>query len=113
MCFLKEHDLAQESFHQIDENLGFTHNVSNSSFYCYISFKKDDEKFNGDIELEKFNKLFEEHELADEAWNKFYYKIKKVPNWLKFDFEFTVYTERVYFFDYNCFCFVFRFENVY
>ena len=46
MYFQKEHDLAQDYFSNIDENLGFTHNVSTSKFCYYVSFKKNNVDYN-------------------------------------------------------------------
>ena len=40
MCFQKEHDLALECVLNIDENFGFTHNVSTNETNYYVSFKK-------------------------------------------------------------------------
>ena len=54
MCIQNEHDLAQHYFSKIDEGLGFTCNVSTNDIYYYVSFNKDDKKFNGDVELKKF-----------------------------------------------------------
>ena len=54
MCIQNEHDLAQHYFSKIDEGLGFTYNVSTNDIYYYVSFNKDDKKFNGDVELKKF-----------------------------------------------------------
>ena len=68
MCFQKEHDLAGEYFyHHMGENLGFTHNVSTNFFACYVSVKSGNISFNGDLETKKFNKLFEEYDLASES----------------------------------------------
>ena len=65
MCCQKERDLAEEYFyHHSDENLGFTHNVFTNFFACYISVKSDNNGFNRDLKIKKFNKLFEEHDLA-------------------------------------------------
>ena len=49
------------------ENLGFTHNVSTNFFACYVSVKSGNISFNGDLETKKFNKLFEEYDLASES----------------------------------------------
>ena len=61
------------------ENLGFTHNVSTNFFACYVSVKSDKASFNGDMELKKFNKLFEEYNLASEGCSKLKYRIKTAP----------------------------------
>ena len=46
------------------ENLGFTHHVSTNFFACYVSVKSGNAHFNGDMEIKKFNKLFEEYNAA-------------------------------------------------
>ena len=50
MCFQKEHDLERHYFSKVEEDLGFTHNVSTNNNDYYVSFNKDDKKFNGDFE---------------------------------------------------------------
>ena len=42
--------------------------------------KKNDEKFNGDFEVEKFRKPFIDYELASEGWKKFNYRIDKASS---------------------------------
>ena len=78
MCFRKEHTIAQEYFYQTDENLGFTHNVSNRNLHYYISFKSRNKNFNGDREVQKFNKFFDEFEFADEAGQNLNTILKKL-----------------------------------
>lgn len=57
MFFQEEHAIADEYFHEIKENLAFTHNVSSRSLHYYISFKLANMNFSVDRELKKFNKL--------------------------------------------------------
>ena len=80
MCFQKEHDLAEEYFlHHMGENLGFTYNVLTNFFACYVSVKIHNTSFNGDLEIKKLNKIFEEYDLASEGWSKFKYRIEAAP----------------------------------
>lgn len=79
MFLQKKHDLARYYFSKTDESLGFTHNVSTNNIYYYVSFNKDDKKFNEDVEVEKFKELFVKFELASEGWCKFKYRIDNVP----------------------------------
>ena len=67
MCFAKEHPLADYYFCYSGFDTGFTHNVYTNFFACYISVKKDNKKFNADLEVKRFNELFHEFELADEG----------------------------------------------
>lgn len=76
MCFQKEHDLAQDYFSNIDENLGFTNNVSTSKFCYYVSFKKNNV----------------DYDLASEVWSEFKYRIDKAPSCSEFDFELVVFS---------------------
>ena len=94
MYFQKEHDLARYCFSKIDEGLGFTHNVSKNNIYYYVSFNEDDKKFSGDVEVEKFKKLFVEFELVWICWCEFKYRIDKAPFLSEFDFELVVFSER-------------------
>ena len=80
------------------ENLGFTHNVSTNFFACYVSVKSGNISFNGDLETKKFNKLFEEYDLASEGWSKFKYRKEAVPTWSEFDYEFIAFSEKSSFF---------------
>ena len=56
--------------------------------------KSDNSSFNRDLEIEKFNKLFEDHDLASEGWSKVKYRIGAAPIWPKVDYEFIVHTEK-------------------
>ena len=96
MCFEKKHDLANEYFHQIDENLGFTHNVSTKFLAYYVSFKSGNKKLDGNLEVKKLNKVFQDFDLVGEGWGRFMYKIEEAPSWSKFDYGFIVYSERAY-----------------
>ena len=94
MCLQKEHDLSPHYFSIINEGLGFTHKVSTNNIYYYVWFNKNDKKFNGDVEVKMFRKLFVEFELASEGWCEFKYRIDKAPSWSEFDFELVVFSER-------------------
>ena len=48
MVFQKEHDLAQEYFLSMDSNLCFHHLVGTQNVWCVVSFKRNNDKFNGD-----------------------------------------------------------------
>ena len=52
--------------------------------------KKDSNVFNGDLELFRFQKLFDEYDLKAEGWSPFKYVIKETPSWSDYDFEFIV-----------------------
>ena len=58
------------------ENLGFTHNDWTNFFACYVSVKRGNINFNGDLETKKIIKLFEEYHLASEGWSKIKYRIE-------------------------------------
>lgn len=79
MFLQKEHDLARYYFSKTAESLGFTHNVSTNNIYYYVSFNKDDKKFNEDVEVEKFKELFVKFELGSKGWCKFKYSIDNAP----------------------------------
>ena len=98
MVFQKEHAIAGEYIYEIEENLGFTHNVSNRSLHYHISFKLDNKNFSAERDLKKFNKLYDDYNLVDEGWEKFNYRIEKAPSWSEFDSEVIVYSKRVSFF---------------
>lgn len=98
MVFQKKHAIGNKYFYEIEEGLGFTHNVSNRSLCYYIFVKKGNKNFDADEELEKVNKLFVQYKLPDESWGKFRYEIEPAPVWSEFDYEMIVYSKRVIFF---------------
>ena len=94
MAFQKEHNLTSEYFSSMDSNLCFHHLVGTLDIGCYISFKKDDKNFGGDKEKKKFDKLFNEFNLASEGWKSFKYKIVKATSWSDYDFELVIFSKR-------------------
>ena len=60
----------------------------------FPSKKKNDKRFDGDKEKNKFDKLFKKFNLASEGWEPFKYKIAKATSWSDYDFELIIFSKR-------------------
>ena len=67
MIFGKEHSFVDEYRNYKSDNVGFTQLIGFGQTYYYVSFKKDGNVLNGDLELFRFQKLFDEHDLKAEG----------------------------------------------